>query len=79
MNRKLPTDTAPASHVARLAVAQFMLFDAALESLSTLGENLARRRARPAGREDGEAGEEFSASELTEPFRVRYEYFRRMP
>ena len=63
----------PRDYLARFALAQYLLFDAVVESLSTLGENVAQRRARA-----GDEEEEFSASELTAPFRARYEYFRRV-
>jgi hypothetical protein len=76
MNTVQDASGSPREHLARFALAQYLLFDAVVESLSTLGENVAQRRARAAGA--GDEDEEFSASELTEPFRARYEYFRRV-
>lgn len=75
MNTVPDAAASPRDHLARFALAQYLLFDAVVESLSTLGENVAKRRGR-AG--DEHEDEEFSASELTEPFRARYEYFRRV-
>jgi hypothetical protein len=78
MTRNTHSDKAAGSAIARLAVAQYLLFDATIESLSVLGENVARLRARAAGatQDDDDA---FSASELTEPFVARYQVFRRLP
>jgi hypothetical protein len=51
--------------MAQFAVAQFLLFDAAVESLSVLGERLASRRKA-------------EQDELVEPFRARYRLMRRV-
>jgi hypothetical protein len=56
--------------VAQLALAQFLLFDATVESLSMLGERLTGSGAPAAGRD--------AQRELLEPYRVRYALLRRM-
>jgi hypothetical protein len=66
----------PGNPLAHLAVAQFLLFEATLESLSVFGERLTRIKPDASA---GPSGPEPSVSmELSEPFRVRYACFRRM-
>jgi len=77
MTPDIDSGTSPRAQVARFAIAQYLLFDAVVESLSTLGENVAQLRQR-AATPTGEDADEFSASELTAPFRARYEYFKRL-
>lgn len=51
--------------MAQFAVAQFLLFDATVESLSMLGERLVN-------------GHKAGQDELAEPFRARYKLMRRV-
>lgn len=61
-----------------VAIAQFLLFEATVESLSVLGENLARAGVR--ANEFPIRGKTLqrSARKLAEPFRVRYSYYKRL-
>jgi len=52
--------------VANLALAQFLLLEATVESLATLGERLSMKSETEG---DGEG-------DLLEPFRVRYSWYR---
>jgi len=61
-----------------VAIAQFLLFEATVESLSVLGENLARARGRANDVAMGSKPLKRSARELAEPFRVRYSYYKRL-
>jgi hypothetical protein len=56
------------TRIARFAIAQFLLFEATVESLAALGPAMSRlRHHQPA-----------DTGQLTEPFRARYRVFRRM-
>jgi hypothetical protein len=68
-------DAAP-PWLAEVAIAQFLLFEATVESLSALGEHLAR--ARPTDPALGKSTLQRSAREITEAFRVRYSYYKRL-
>ena len=71
MKHRLPTIASPETQIARFAIAQFLLFEATVESLAALAESVAQLR----GRRPGKA---IDTAPLTEPFRVRYILFRRM-
>jgi len=62
--------------LAEVAIAQFLLFEATVESLSVLGEHLARGRSTDAA--SGTNTLQRSAREIAEPFRVRYSYYKRL-
>jgi hypothetical protein len=69
MQNGKPDSPTAQDRVAQLAVAQFLLFEATVESLSVLGERLARR---------GKASDAPSSEELIAPFRARYKLMRRV-
>ena len=71
MKYRLPGTTLSDAQIAHFAIAQFLLFEATVESLAALTETVSRLRRR-------EPGEAFDPEQLTEPFRVRYILVRRM-
>lgn len=71
MKRQFPIAIPPDARIAQLAVAQYLLFEATVESLAALGDSVARRR-------EHKAAIPLDGHRLTEPFRVRYALFRRM-
>ncbi|MBP8924970.1 MAG: hypothetical protein KBG75_03885 [Pseudomonadales bacterium] len=69
MKHPLPGTTIAETQIAHFAIAQFLLFEATVESLAALTETVSRLR---------QPGEPVDSTQLTEPFRVRYALFRRM-
>jgi hypothetical protein len=70
MNRNERASVPPGEPIARLAVAQFLLLEAAVESLSVLGERLAG--ASP------DAGGVSTREAMLGPFRARYALLRQV-
>lgn len=70
MNRTAHQAAQPGEQVARLAVAQFLLLEATVESLSVLGERLAGSTREPLTLTTRDA--------MIEPFRARYALLRDM-
>ena len=46
MKHRLPTIASPETQIARFAIAQFLLFEATVESLAALAESVAQLRGR---------------------------------
>ena len=50
MKHRLPTIASPETQIARFAIAQFLLFEATVESLAALAESVAQLRGRRPGK-----------------------------